>query len=244
MSINKNLKIDNSERCYPDYSGKRIINDHIERYGFAQQYAKDKIVLDIACGEGYGSEMIKNGGAKQVYGSDNDPKIIEYASSKYSGINFEVMDAAKTSYTDNIFDLIISFETWHHLDNYNAFIPEMHRILKLGGKLIVSVPNEKIIYLNPFFHGYLTKYYRVNFNVKKIKKMFNGFFEIEEIYGQRFVKRAYVNFFSKLILSVLSLINKNLKERISIAFKLADGARVKRMKKDNARYIIFVCKKI
>lgn len=231
------------ERCYPGQSQKRTVDDHLARYNFVSRFIKDKIVLDIACGDGYGSEIMKKTGAKVVFGVDNDKSIIEQAKQKYKDINFVSSEATNTPFEDNYFDIVISFETWHHLDSYQDFIPEMHRILRLGGTLIISVPNEKVIYLNPFHRKFLTKFYRVDFNKKKIKKYLRDYFYIEQWYGQRYVKRIYLNFFVKCLLYFGQLISPVIRKKVDQVFKLADGSAVKPLLHDNSRYLIVLCKK-
>lgn len=243
--INDQKSKDNiGERCYPDSTSKRVVEDHFFRYKFARKFVKDKVVLDIACGEGYGAKILREEGmAKFVFAADNDRMTIEEAKRKYPGINFVVSDAANTSFLNNYFDVIISFETWHHVENYQDFIPEMSRILKPGGLLILSVPNEKVIYLNPFHKKFLTKFYKINFNEAKIKKYLKDFFIIEDWYGQRLVKRIYTNFLMKILLFIISKLNNSIKLKIECAFKLANGPEVVPMLKNSARYFVILCRK-
>ena len=44
-----------TERMVPTEAHARVFWEHIERYRFAKDYVRGKRVLDIACGEGYGS---------------------------------------------------------------------------------------------------------------------------------------------------------------------------------------------
>lgn len=46
-----------------DKVSNRIKRDHFERYKFASKYVKGRSVLDIACGIGYGSKFLMDGGA-------------------------------------------------------------------------------------------------------------------------------------------------------------------------------------
>jgi SAM-dependent methyltransferase len=230
------------ERCYLSQTKNRTIEDHLARYNFFVDFVRGKKVLDIACGEGYGCEIIKNGGAKEVWGADNDSETIERARQKYSGIDFIASEATKTPFADDFFDAVISFETWHHLDEYGKFIPEISRILKPGGLLILSVPNEKVIYLNPFHKKFLTEFYRVDFNKERIRRYLKNHFDVEEWYGQRFVKKIYLNFFVKIFLNLGSFIPL-LRKKTDWAFKLADGPAVKPLSGDNARYLIALCRK-
>ena len=48
---------------------------HIARYEFAQKYVKDKNVIDVACGSGYGSRILKEGGANKIIGIDSSHDV-------------------------------------------------------------------------------------------------------------------------------------------------------------------------
>ncbi len=116
--------------------------EHIWRYDFASKYAEDKVVLDVACGAGYGSlYLAKIGRAREVLGADYDKRAIEYAK-KYSSDNVEfvLLDATDLPF-NNAFDVIVSFETIEHIREYAKFVSECRRCLHPGGYLIVSTPN-------------------------------------------------------------------------------------------------------
>ena len=53
------------ERYVPQITGE-IQLEHIHRYILAQEYAKDKDVLDIACGEGFGSAILETEGGRRL----------------------------------------------------------------------------------------------------------------------------------------------------------------------------------
>ncbi len=237
-------EVDNNLRCYPESSNKRVLADHLARYEFFSTFVKDQKVLDIACGEGYGSNLLKLAGAQQVYGADVDAEIIEQAKSKYGGVFFAKEEASATSYPDNYFDIIISFETWHYLKDYNKFIIEVNRILKSDGQFIFSVPNSKVIYFLPFGRKKLTKYYQKNFTKQILTEYLQPYFAVENWYGQRFVKLFYLNPLVKTIVYLVFSLTKRGKEKINQIYKLADGPQVKGLSNDNSRYIIGVCKKI
>ena len=56
--------------------------EHIHRYKFALNYVKSKKILDIACGEGYGSNILSSE-AEKVLGIDISSESINYAKNKY-----------------------------------------------------------------------------------------------------------------------------------------------------------------
>ena len=69
--------------------------------------AKDKIVLDIACGEGYGCNLLAKVG-KSVIGVDISSETIQEAQNKYvkDNIEFKVGSADKIPCEDNFFDFV------------------------------------------------------------------------------------------------------------------------------------------
>lgn len=242
MAEKDEFAFDFSERCYPGVSPKRVSEDHVQAYIFVKRFAADKIILDIACGEGYGSNMLKNAGARKVFSIDNNPDIVKHASRTYPGVSFSVADATSTNFPDESFDMVVCLAAWHHLDGYAEFPKEVSRILKPSGLLIFSVPNEKIIYRNPFHKHFLTKFYRVDFTKEKAEKLLDPFFVIEGWYGQRFVKKYYANRLVRLFLHLGSFMSSYIASRVHSAFVLADGPIVRPLLSDNARYMLAICR--
>ena len=56
----------------------------LAKYSFAAGYVKDKVVLDVACGAGYGSRYLFDKGAKTVVGGDISPEAIKAARTLYT----------------------------------------------------------------------------------------------------------------------------------------------------------------
>lgn len=226
----------------PDVHTSRVLKDHLVRYDFVKRFVGEKIVADVGCGEGYGSNIIHAAGAAHVIGIDNDEETISAARRKYHGIDFRVADATRTGLPDASVDVVTCFEAWHHLDQYQKFIPEMKRILKPGGLLICSVPNKHVIYLNPFHKKMFTEFYRVDFDKKTILNFLGNDFESIEWYGQRFVKPILVNPALRLGFYIISSLGF-LRDRINGAYKLASGPAVLPLPGENSRSTIFIARK-
>lgn len=123
-----------------------IYKEHFERYKFSLQFITDKKVLDIACGSGYGSYLIAQSGAQEVWGGDIEQQAIETAKQNYQeeNLHFRVIDVLDIPFDDSYFDVVVSFETIEHVRDVRVFRDELFRVLKPGGKLILSTPNRKV----------------------------------------------------------------------------------------------------
>ncbi len=69
------------ERLVTSLSGQ-IVFEHLHRYAIACVLAEGKDVLDIACGEGYGSALLGSR-ARSVIGVDADDRAVQHANGKY-----------------------------------------------------------------------------------------------------------------------------------------------------------------
>ena len=143
------------ERFIPECRGDIAIA-HYHRYLIASQFAIGKNVLDIACGEGYGSELLSHV-AKNVIGVDISIEAIEHACSKYNVDNLTFLHgtASNIPIPDASVDLVVSFETIEHLYEQKEMIKEFKRVLSKGGLLILSSPDKAVYkrrekYDNPF----------------------------------------------------------------------------------------------
>jgi 2-polyprenyl-3-methyl-5-hydroxy-6-metoxy-1,4-benzoquinol methylase len=137
------------ERITPNETSlftKRIWQDHISRYEFAKKYVKKGVLLDIACGEGYGSAHLAPY-ASSTIGVDISKEDIEHAKKRYSKdknkVNFVADDAIHfLQKNKKKFDTIVSFETIEHLKEYRKFLIEIEKSLHTSGTFIVSTPNK------------------------------------------------------------------------------------------------------
>jgi 2-polyprenyl-3-methyl-5-hydroxy-6-metoxy-1,4-benzoquinol methylase len=123
-----------------------IAYEHLHRYAFAATLVSGKRVLDLACGEGYGSNMLA-AVASAVVGIDIDENAIRHASDKYRTANLQFLNGSIEAIPikdDHSFDAIICFEAIEHIENHGALLGEVQRLLKEGGVFIVSTPNKAI----------------------------------------------------------------------------------------------------
>lgn len=169
------------ERCDP--SSTIFADDrgafHKSRYQFASQFVAGKTVIDIACGTGYGSALLADqGDAVQVIGIDISTDAVDYATRRYQRPNtsFLVGSAEKIPLGDRVGDVVVSFETIEHVQDGDAVIREFFRILRPGGRLIISTPNQWPLDIAPFH----TKVYCRSSFVELLQTCFS----VEQLFNQ------------------------------------------------------------
>lgn len=121
---------------------------HLNRYSMVKSLCKGKLILDAACGEGYGSYLLKDWGAKEVFGLDIDTDTVKKAEHIFgsSGVKFQCHTVEELPFPDYYFDMVVSFETIEHLDHPEKFLQEIRRVLKPGGIIVLSCPNDPYYY--------------------------------------------------------------------------------------------------
>lgn len=189
--MNNNIKntdkeIDAGERLYVGATKtiSESIKDHFDRYEFAKKYLKpDFVVLDAACGTGYGSEIL-SGVVKKVVGLEISDHALSWAKSHHQKNNIEFKKANLNNPIDlsnNYFDAVVSFETLEHVENQDSLLSEFKRVLKPGGVLIISSPDREIITEKG---GARNEYHINELSKKEFVGLMKKYFYAEEIFGQ------------------------------------------------------------
>lgn len=159
--------------------------EHVHRYLAAIKIiGQNKKVLDIACGNGFGSEIISRQD-NQVIGADISEETIKYCQSNYHNekLSFLVVDGTNTGFPAETFDAVVSFETIEHTTAYMKMLAEFRRITKKEGVIIISTPN---FIINSPGGKLVNPYHTQEFTFAELSGILKGVFNKVEIYGQKY----------------------------------------------------------
>jgi ubiquinone/menaquinone biosynthesis C-methylase UbiE len=178
------------ERYVPELRGQ-IYYEHFHRYAMVLELARDKDVLDIACGEGYGTAALALV-AKTAVGVDLDPESVHHAAVRYTGMNvaFRAGDCTQIPAADASFDLVVSFETIEHLAEQERMLVELRRVLRPDGLLVISSPN-KLVYSDA--RGVKNPFHKRELYFHEFRDMLRSFFPMVRMFGQRIFAASAVH---------------------------------------------------
>jgi len=160
--------------------------EHKARYEFSKRFARDKRIIDIGCGTGYGTLYLAQV-ASWAVGIDIDKETICQAEKQYQkeNLQFVVMDGIKLAFPDSIFDFVCSFEVIEHIEKQKEYICEIKRTLRNNGILMISTPNR----ITHPFAGLNPHHYK-EFSPGEFESFLSSFFREVEIYGERSETKA------------------------------------------------------
>ena len=175
------------ERLTLGQAERRIEDDHLARYQFAARYVRDKVVLDIACGTGYGSDILARE-AQKVVGVDYDYDAIMCAREDYMKPVFHWGGVAKLFDDDKFYDVVVCLETIEHLDDYDVdlFLRQLWRVMKDDAILIISTPNRWVV--SPWTLKPSNKFHHREYTISDlIWKLTQYGFKTEAVRWQRYI---------------------------------------------------------
>lgn len=161
-----------------DSGSQKMLKVHLDRYKQTSELVAGKNVLDIACGVGYGSQMLAEAGAATVVGVDICPDTIDHAKTTYQspGLTY-VCENAENFKWHQKFECIVSFETIEHLPHPEKFLDNIRELLTPEGILLLSAPLGETRHFDPYHlhafskddilkllqaHGFVIDSYRID----------------------------------------------------------------------------------
>ncbi|MGH7904610.1 MAG: class I SAM-dependent methyltransferase [Candidatus Dormibacteraceae bacterium] len=134
------------ERCVPWLGRLEVVYEHLHRYAFASRLAEGREVLDLGCGEGYGTCILAQR-ARRVTGVEIDPAAVLHARANYRLPNAEFVEGSALDlreFRDGSQGLVVCFEVIEHLAEQQRVLDEVRRVLGKGGMFVVSTPDRQV----------------------------------------------------------------------------------------------------
>ena len=171
------------ERFVPGLDGK-IALEHWHRYRLAARLVPQKDVLDVACGEGYGSAFLAGSGARSVVGIDIDAQTVLLATERYKapGLRFQASDCTELPLPDACMDLVVSFETIEHHNQHDKMLCEFSRVLRPDGQLLLSSP-DRVVYSQQ--EGHQNPFHVKELDRLELLSLLEAHFPHVQLWGQR-----------------------------------------------------------
>lgn len=141
-----NSAFDKYQKRSPDYHWQQVsrnlfrFNAYVAgRYRLVVEqlsHRKNQRILDVGCGDGVLLSLIGRG---RLYGADLDQDSLDYAASRIKA-KFIKAPAEKLPFRSGWFDAVIATEVIEHLKQPEKLLEEASRVLKTGGRLILTTP--------------------------------------------------------------------------------------------------------
>lgn len=182
---------------------------HLVRYYWAARIIEDlpevKTILDIACGDGYGSHLVSEKfPTAEIFGVDIDKSAIEKATRTYynKNLNYSTGDVLEWDKTigDRKFDIILSFDTLEHVSHREIMLENIIRHLAPQGKLLLSTPcgrAENVFFPSWNAHriefSYISLYDLMKRYFRVVRKPDDNEFPHLEIFNEIILRGIYYN---------------------------------------------------
>lgn len=157
--------------------------EHRARYGFAirRLAGQSGLVLDVACGSGFGLGMLREGGIR-AHGFDFNWSALATTRGIYRHAPVVRANATQLPLPDSCAHAVVSFETIEHVRDAEALVVEFARVLAPSGQLILSTPNR--LFGPPELHAGNPFHVR-EFSGEELQDLLRLYFNRVTILGQR-----------------------------------------------------------
>jgi SAM-dependent methyltransferase len=163
--------------------GERILRsmrvEDLARYRFFAERAAGT-VLDHGCGAGEGAASLAAAGLR-VIAVDEDGSALRYAAAAFAGPRFVRMDGERLALADECVDAVISVEVVEHVPNPAVYLAEARRVLRPGGLLVLTTPNQLRGSPTP---GSLWPEHLREYRPAELERLLRASFESVQLWGQ------------------------------------------------------------
>jgi ubiquinone/menaquinone biosynthesis C-methylase UbiE len=181
------------ENSYWWFQGRqKILFRMLEKYNLLEN--SDSCVLDIGCGTGLILDEIST--RSKAIGFDFSRKALSFC--KKRGLeNLLCGNVKHLPIADSSLDLVLALDIMEHIDDDTAMMKEIHRVLKPGGNILITVPAHKYLWSD---HDEALHHFR------RYSK--NGFRKIIKENGFTIKKYSYVISFTFFPILIFRMIQK------------------------------------
>lgn len=154
---------------------------HVAAYEFAAPLMSGRAVLEVGCGEGYGTALLARS-ARRIVGIDYDALTTAHAAVAYPQARFVRANLAALPVRSDSVDVVATLQVIEHVWNHGEFVRECLRVLQPGGRLLVTTPNR--LTFSPGLDHPVNPFHTVEFTAAELAELLttNGF-EIERTLG-------------------------------------------------------------
>ena len=128
------------ERTLPDVPEENYwFRRHLVVYEWIASQLAGRKVVDLACGEGYGSSVLART-AESVVGVDANPEAFDHARKKYTAPNLSFERSLIETWQGDA-DCIVFLQTIEHLQDASAMLAHIRTLIDDNGVAYISTPN-------------------------------------------------------------------------------------------------------
>jgi SAM-dependent methyltransferase len=128
------------ERTLPDVPEENYwFRRHLVVYEWIADRARGRRIVDLACGEGYGSALLARH-ASEVVGVDANPDAFQHARLKYTAPNVRFERNMIELWQGDV-DCVVFLQTIEHVQDPDAMLEHVRELIGPGGVAFVSTPN-------------------------------------------------------------------------------------------------------
>lgn len=149
---------------------------HEAAYEFAVPLVAGRKVLEVGCGEGYGTALLARS-ARRILGIDYDRLAAAHAARVYPRARFVRANLAALPVPNGSVDVVVTLQVIEHVWNHGEFVRECLRALRPGGLLLVTTPNR--LTFSPGLDEPVNPFHTKEFSAAELVRLLtaNGFAE-------------------------------------------------------------------